>query len=272
MKHAAGNKTGLAALIVIALAAGALFALGPRSTDRENTLSVFAASSFAWVLRENAGLIQQETGLRVQVVEAASSTLARQIAEGAPADVFVTADQAWLDYLADNDSLRGAPLEVAGNRLGLAFEMAVFADFCPVSFVAEADAPTLYLACPYAGRVATGDPAFVPLGKYAAQAIGHYQWKFPLAPAASARAAMVLFEQGAAGGGIFYVTDIAASDTPLTWFEIPAGAHDPIVYRAAALKQSNEAATENFLNFLKSEAFRTILADAGFETESSGTE
>lgn len=264
MKNDSAKKIGFAALMLVVLAIGALFYFGPKPLDNDARINVFAASSFAWVLNENRELIEEQTGLEVIVVEAASSTLARQITEGAPADVFITADNMWLDYLTEKNVPKDELTEIARNSLGLAFEVMAFARFCPVQFVAQPDAPTLLTACPYTGRIVTGDPAFVPLGKYTAEAMEFYKWDFTLVPALNARAALVLFDESAVMAGIFYKTDILSSEKPMTWYAIPTGAHAPIIYWAVPLKDSNDDATENFINFLKSQAFRTILEDKGF--------
>ena len=241
-----------------------LFRYGQGDRGRENQITVFAASSFAYVLHENEALIEEQTGLDIVIVEAASSTLARQIVEGAPADVFIAADKEWLDYLAEGGLYESDPLEVARNRLVLVFSPPVM-DFCQVHFFAPPSAPDLLGACPYAGWVATGDPAFVPLGKYAHEAIEFYQWSVTLAPAPDARAAYILLNSGATEAGLLYKTDVMASEKDWAWFEIPEESHSPILYWAVALKQSDSSKTENFLNFLKSESFGTILRAKDFE-------
>lgn len=255
---------GLLAIGLVIVAVVALFYFGPEPADKDDTVTVFAASSFAWVLHENRDLIERQTGLDLIVVAAASSTLARQIAEGAPADMFITADNVWLDYLAEKGVQEGDAQEIARNRLGLAFDLYAFAKICTFLFRPHPDAPRLLETCPVTERLATGDPESVPLGKYATEAISFYGWDFPIAPSSNARAALALLEANVVIGGIFYRTDVLSSEKLVSWYEIPEESHSPIIYWAVPLKDSNGDATENFINFLKSETFRTILEDKGF--------
>lgn len=259
-------KIGIILFLLVFMAALYAFMAG-EDKRTENSLTVFAASSFAYVLHEEKQAIEAATGLELTIVEAASSTLARQIEEGAPADVFITADKVWLDYLKDKALLAGPEIAIAGNTLSLIFYLAIYNDFCDVQFFAAPSAPDLLNACPYSGKVATGDPEFVPLGKYATEALEFYKIKLELVPAVDASAARALFETGATGGAILYTTELRDLDEGLTAFSFPRESHQPILYFAASLKQSNSFATENFINFLKSETFRTILKARGFEVE-----
>lgn len=257
------NKKVIIIIALLAVLAAALAWLGTENRS-SGTLTIFAASSFAWVLEKNQPLIEEQTGLDIVVVEAASSTLARQIEQGAPAEVFVTADKAWLDYLSEKGRYDGVPLEVARNRLVFALGEGA-AEYCNVQFFAPPNADHLLGACPFEGTVATGDPDYVPLGKYAREAIDHFGWTLNLIPASDARGALALVETGAADAGLLYRTDVLASSYGIAGYEVPEEAHEPILYWAAALKGSNPDATKNFFAFLKSEAFITILKDTGFE-------
>lgn len=259
-------KIGIILFLLVFVAALYAFMAGEKFKPK-NALTVFAASSFAYVLHEEEQIIETATGLDLIIVEAASSTLSRQIAEGAPADIFITADKVWLDYVKDKDLLAGPEIAIAGNSLSLVFYLAIYNDFCNVQFFAAPSAPDVLAACPYSGKIATGDPEFVPLGKYAAEALEFYGIELGLVPATNATAARVLLETGAAGGAILYTTEIRGIDETITAFPFPTESHQPILYFAAAVKQSNLVATENFINFLKSEAFKTILEARGFEVK-----
>lgn len=229
----------------------------------KDDLIVFAASSMAYVLEDARADIEKATGVKLVIVDAASSTLARQIAEGAPADVFISADGQWLDYLNQAGHFEGKPIAFARNRLVLV----LFDGSCSIRWAIHPTAPIYIEACSIQDRLATGDPETVPLGKYAADAIEFYKWDFPIAPTPNARAALALVETGAVKGGILYRTDAMSSKIELQIYEIPENSHSPILYRAAAVKQSNAEVTENFLNFLQSEAFKTILKVRGFEVD-----
>lgn len=220
----------------------------PQSISK--TLIVYTASSFAYVLNETKDLIEKETGVPIVISEAASSTLARQIETGAPVDIFVTADLSWLQYLQQKDLVEAEPVEIAINRL---------------VYAAPKGQDFLHLEI---GPFVTGDPAYVPLGKYAKEALialGTWQQLEPdLISGVSARDALRILEARAALFGILYRTDVLSSEHVYIVEEIPENLHSPIIYWVVSLKDSNGDATENFINFLKSETFRTILRDKGF--------
>ncbi|MCH7630417.1 MAG: molybdate ABC transporter substrate-binding protein [Proteobacteria bacterium] len=227
---------------------------GQGDKERENQLTVFAASSFAWVLHEQEEFIEGKTGLDIIIVEAASSTLARQIARSAPADVFITADAVWLDYLAEGGYYEGDPVKIARNRL-------VWATALHYYLKAKVIEPM--------GPIITGDPAYVPLGKYALEAMENIGFpekiRQEIIPATSARDALRILETGNIDIGIIYKTDALSSEIMTIFSEIPEESHSPILYWAVAVKQSNSGKTKKFLDFLKSEDFKTILQSKGFE-------
>jgi len=260
-------KMKIALGLVLAVLMAALVFAFPGRNNPGKTLNVFAASSFAWVLREQEALIEHKTGLDIIIVEAASSTLARQIVEGAPADVFITADKVWLEYLESH--YEGNPLEIARNRLVFVLAPEA-AGYCNVQFFAPPNAEHLLGVCPFEGKVAAGDPAYVPLGKYTMEAIVHYGWTLDLVPGQDARAALALLEKGATPAAILYRTDILGAGQGWADYEIPEQSHTPILYWAVAVKQSNPDATNKFLRLLKSEAFKTILQGKGFEVDEGG--
>ncbi len=259
-------KIGIILFLMVFLAALYAF-MASEEIKPKNALTVFAASSFAYVLHEEEAAIEAATGLELTIVEAASSTLARQIEEGAPADVFITADKVWLDYLKEKNALDGQEITIAGNSLSLLFPFEIYNNFCNVQFFAPPTAPDVLAACPFSGKIATGDPEFVPLGKYAAEALAFFEIELDLVPAANASAARALFKTGATGGAILYTTEIRELEETITAYPFPTESHQPILYFAAFLKQSNMVATENFINFLKSETFETILRARGFVVE-----
>ena len=229
----------------------------------KDDLIVFAASSMAYVLEDARADIEKATGVKLVIVEAASSTLARQIQQDAPADVFISADAVWLDHLKVGGHFEAKPISFARNRLVLVF----FDGSCSIQWVIHPTAPNYIAACSINERLATGDPQTVPLGKYAAESIEFYKWDFPIAPTPNARAALALVETEAVKGGILYRTDAMSSKIEFQIYEIPENSHSPILYWAAAVKQSNAEVKENFLNFLQSETFKTILKERGFEVD-----
>ena len=182
-------------------------------------------------------------------VFAASSALARQIEQGAPAGIFASADEPWADYLQERNFLvpgtRSSPL---GNQLVL---------------IAPADQPGEVALTPGvdllsrlgpSGRIATGDPASVPVGKYAQAALtslGIWGKVAPrLARAENVRAALLLVERGEAPLGIVYATDAAASEGVRVVGTFPEDTHPPVTYPFALLKGGDTQEARALLAFL----------------------
>jgi molybdate transport system substrate-binding protein len=223
---------------------------------RERTaVTVFAASSTTEVLQELAAAFEKKTGTSVRLSFAASSVLARQIEAGAPAEVFVSADLEWMDYLAHKGLIRaGSRRDLAGNRLVLV---------TPRGHALHAVlAPGFDLPGAFTGRLA------VPAGRYARQALEHFGWWAALLPrlaqAENVRAALRLVEVGEAGAGIVYATDAAASTEVVVAGTFPPSSHAPIVYPAALCGEAGPSAAA-FLDFLSSKEAAGAWRAAGFE-------
>ena len=185
---------------------------------------------------------------------AASSALAKQIEEGAPADVFVSADLDWMAYLAERDLVQpDTEVELLGNRLALVAP----AD----SEAAAAIAPGFDLAGLLGdGRLAIANVDAVPAGRYgkaALEALGVWESVSELAQAENVRAALALVALGEAPLGIVYATDAAAEPAVRTVGVFPEDTHPPIVYPAAATAEAGPDAAA-FLAFLQSAPARAI--------------
>ena len=223
-------------------------------------ITVFAAASTTEALGEITDQFRRDTGIEVRLNFAASSTLAKQIEAGATADVFLSADQEWMDYLAGKNLLRtGSRLDLLGNELVL---------------IAGKDGPMTAkmekgfdLASCFKGRLAVGDPSNVPAGKYAQQAMESLGWwdalKGRLAPAADVRSALRLVEVGEASVGIVFATDAAASKKVTVIGVFPADSHKPILYPVALTAGASPAA-ERFLQALRGEPARQVFLRHGF--------
>lgn len=228
----------------------------------DRALTIFAAASLTEAFRD-AGTAWHQAGHPAPVFSfAGSSTLARQIAAGAPADVFVSADAAWMDQVEKSGRVvPGTRADIAGNRLVL---VAAAGREGPVPL--RADALTALLGP--TGRLAIGDPAHVPAGIYARQALTRLGlWSTVatrLAPAADVRAALLLVSRGETPAGIVYATDAAAAPTLAVLATFPAPSHDPIRYPAAAIAGVSTDQARAFLAFLRAPAGRAILARRGF--------
>ena len=184
-----------------------------------------------------------------RLVFAASSTLARQIEQGAPADLFASADEPWMDYLQQRDltvpDSRTSPL---GNRLVLIAPANQPGD---IALTPGADLVTRLGA---QGRLATGDPASVPVGKYAEAALkklGIWDATAPrIARADSVRAALLLVERGEAPLGIVYATDAAVSKAVRVVGTFPEDTHPPISYPFALTRHGDRPEAKALLAFL----------------------
>lgn len=225
---------------------------------RAAELTVFAAASLTNALREIA------TGRTdVKFSFASSSTLARQIEQGAAADLFMSADEEWMDYLAQRGLIatetRVAPLS---NALAL---VAPFGQARPVTV-----APGLDLAALLGpgGRLVTGDPAHVPVGRYAKQALerlGLWAVAEPrLARAENVRAALLLVERGEAPYGIVYATDAAVAPKVRVVGTFPADSHSPISYPMAVVKARDSTAARALLAELTGPKAKAVYGKLGF--------
>lgn len=193
---------------------------------------------------------------------AASSALARQIRAGAPADLFLSADEEWMtDVQKAGFVMRGTRANLAGNRLVL---------------VAPAGKPVrlrIARAMPIVralgdGRLAMANPDSVPAGKYgqaALSALGVWpQLAGRIARGENVRAALALVERGATPLGVVYATDARASQGVVVVGTFPASSHPPIRYPLARLTTSRHRQAEGFRRFLLSPAGKAILARHGF--------
>jgi molybdate transport system substrate-binding protein len=228
----------------------------------EHVLTVFGAASMTNVLQAVGDAYTIETQVPVRFSFAGSSALARQIESGAPADVFVSADQEWMDYLQER-KLVAAELRVniASNTLVLV---------APVdSTVQLRIAPGFPLAAALGekGRIATGDPASVPVGKYAQAALTTLGvWNGVadrLVPADNVRTALNFVARSEVPLGIVYATDARSEPRVRVVDTFPATSHPPITY-PAAVTVTGGADAAGFVRFLRSAKAQTIFDKAGF--------
>jgi len=218
--------------------------------------SVFAAASLSSALTE---LATHYEGMRLSV--ASSSTLAKQIAAGAPADIYFSANTEWMDYLQARQHIeQDTRVDLLGNALVvIASREEPFA----VHFARDFD-----FAGAFAGRLALGDPDHVPAGQYARQALEALGWwpalKNRIAPAPDVRAALVYVERGECAAGLVYATDATQSDRVITLATVPDSLHRPIVYPAAIVKGRASAQTRSLLEFFSSDTAAVIFRKHGF--------
>lgn len=221
-------------------------------------ITVFAAASLAETMNRLAADYSKQSGRQVAVSLAASSVLARQIEASGGADLFVSADEDWMDYLEKKALLAaGTRRNLLGNRLVL---------------IAPAGSPAIGFRPGFdlkgalkGGRLAIADPATVPAGKYGREALTALcAWEgVPLAPAENVRVALAYVARGEAPLGVVYETDARAEPKVRVAAVFPVGSHTPIRYPAALIRDARPEA-KGFLDYLSSPAARAIFEGAGF--------
>jgi molybdate transport system substrate-binding protein len=229
-------------------------------------VTVFAAASLTDAMKDIGAAWQKQGHPALRLSFGASSTLARQIEQGAPANVYASADERWMDYLAKRNLI--APdtrRTLLTNRLVLI----VPADH-PEHVKIGPDLNLDALLGPD-GRVATGDPTHVPVGLYAKQALtklGLWQKAEPrLAATADVRAALLLVERGEAAAGIVYATDARISPKVMVAGTFPPDSHEPIAYPFAVVKSGDTKDARALMTFLESKQAAAIFAHRGFSPE-----
>lgn len=240
----------------------AALALLPGAQAAERGPLLLAASSLQGALDEVADAWAAKGHARPRLSYAASSALARQIIAGAPADIFISADEGWMDAAARAGWLRvDTRATLLGNRLVL---------IVPRSKAVRLDpAPGFDLARLLGtGRLAVADTGSVPAGRYAKVALRRLGvWRSVekhLAPAENVRAALALVERGAAPVGIVYASDAHASRRVRVAGRFPLSSHPPIRYPVAVLKAARHSDAKLFRDFLLSPQARAIFLRHGF--------
>jgi molybdate transport system substrate-binding protein len=233
---------------------------------RAEGLTVFAAASLTDAMKDVVALWVKAGNEAPRLSFGSSSTLALQIEQGAPANLFASADEKWMDDLAKHDMI--APdtrQDLLGNDLVLVV---------PSDHPAHVDIKPgfdLLALLGSDGRLATGDPAHVPVGIYAEQALrklGLWDRVAPrIAAAADVRSALLLVERGEAPAGIVYRTDAAVSKAVTIAGVFPESSHDRITYPFAVTKAGDTAEARAFLTFLSTPAARDAWGRRGFKVE-----
>ena len=230
---------------------------------QDKALTVFAAASMKNALDEIDAAYTANSGVKITVSYGPSSGLARQIEQGAPADVFISADSDWMDYATAKKSInRSTRVNLLGNNIVLIAPKDSRIDNVNIG-------PGFDLAkLAGDGKVATGDVKSVPAGKYAKAALeklGSWQAAEPkFAMADNVRAALTLVARGEAALGIVYSTDARIESGVKTVGTFPAGSHPAIIYPVAATTTARPEASD-YLAFLRSAAAKSIFENYGFK-------
>jgi len=237
-------------------------------TAAQGEVVVFAAASTTNAVTEIADLFAARGLGRITTSFASSSTLAKQIASGAPANVYLSANEKWMDFLEEKGAIEEASrFDLLGNRLVLIAPVQ-----SPIQTVDVRRGLDLAALLGKDGRLSTGDPEHVPVGIYARQAMESLglwdQVKDRLAPMKDVRAALVLVERAEAPLGVVYATDAAITKKVRIVGAFPLESHPPIVYPVAAVAGQKTDAAARFLDFLKTPEARTVFEKYGFEARS----
>lgn len=255
-------KRLLAATILSAVVAATL-ALGAPAAALAQDAVVFAAASLKTALDDAAAAFAEETGHDLAISYAGSSALARQIEQGAPADLFVSANVAWMDHLAQAGLIReDSRVDLLANRIALVAPAS--------SQVAIAIAPGFDLAGALGpdGRLAMAETTSVPAGIYGRTALEHLGvWESVadrVAMSENVRAALALVSRGEVPLGIVYATDATADDAVRLVAVFPEETHPPIVYPAALTAERENPVAAAFLAWLGTPQARPHFERQGF--------
>jgi molybdate transport system substrate-binding protein len=248
-------------LLLVAFAFAVL--AGPASAA---SVTVYAAASLTDALNAIDAAYQKHSGVEIKASFASSSTLARQIAQGAPAQVYASADTKWMDYLDKktliDDSTRS---DLLGN--GLAVIAPSDSKISPQAIGRATDWAKLLGS---GGRIAVGDPAHVPAGIYAKEALvtlGAWNALEPrLARADNVRGALAFVARGECPLGIVYITDARISPMVKIVGVFPKASHSPIVYPFAVVKGAKSPAVMAYFRYLTGPEAASVFRRYGFAT------
>ncbi|WP_312122212.1 molybdate ABC transporter substrate-binding protein [Kosakonia cowanii] len=236
-----------------------------QAVAQEGKITVFAAASLTNAMQDIAAAYTKEKQVKVVSSFASSSTLARQIEAGAPADLFISADQKWMDYAVEKKAVDSASREtLLGNSL------VVVAPKSGAQGEIKIDAKTDWNSLLKGGRLAVGDPEHVPAGIYAKEALqklGAWETLSPkLAPAEDVRGALALVERSEAPLGIVYGSDAVASKGVKVVGTFPEASHKKVEYPLAIVDGHKNATVSAFYDYLKGPQASEIFKRYGFTT------
>lgn len=248
---------------VIKLLLGSILILVSTVSNAQDKVTIFAAASLTNAISDIAAQYEKEQSVQIQTSFASSSTLAKQIEKGAPADIFISADSKWMSYLQDKTLLKvDSRVNLLGNQLVL---IAPKSRAFKVEMVKGFD-----IANAFNGKLCTGQIDSVPAGIYAKQSLISLNWwdaiKMRIVGTQDVRAALIFVERGECDAGIVYATDAKVSNKVEELSAFPETSHEQIVYPLALVKTANAAAT-SFYDYLKSEKAKVIFRQYGFTTK-----
>lgn len=250
----------------LALGAALSITLAGQALAESHRITVFAAASLTNAMQDIAAQYQKEKNVEVAASFASSSTLARQIDAGAPADLFISADQKWMDYAVEKGTIKTDTREtLLGNSL------VVVAPAASKQGDIIIDAKTDWVSLLKGGRLAVGDPDHVPAGIYAKEALQKLgAWdslSHKLAPAEDVRGALALVERDEAPLGIVYGSDAVAGKGVKVVGTFPGDAHKKVEYPMAIVKGHDNPTVTAFYRYLKGPEAAKVFQKYGFTTK-----
>lgn len=257
------RRSWLGAVVCWALALSFAPGIAQAQNQKQVNLVVFAAASLKNALDEVAATWAKDAGKPAPKISyAASSALAKQIEQGAPADLFISADLDWMDYLTDRKLIEPASrFNLLGNKI-----VVIAPRDSTVSSVTLKGSDLVEALA--GGRLAMANVEAVPAGKYGKAALAKLgAWndvEDHVAQAENVRAALLLVARGEAPLGIVYSTDAAAEPDVKIVATFPEDSHPPIIYPAALIKERSNTDAKAFLDFLRSTKARTSFEKQGF--------
>ncbi|OKO87701.1 molybdenum ABC transporter substrate-binding protein [Bradyrhizobium sp. NAS80.1] len=250
--------------VVCALLLALIFSAGSpgRAQGAGADLLVFAAASLKTVLDDVNAHWQTHAGKWAAISYASSAALAKQIEQGAPADIFISADEDWMDYLAERKLIKPETRsDLVGNRLVL---IAPKGADLHVDIIPGFPLPSLVGH----GRLAMANTDAVPAGKYgraALESLGVWDSvKDRIAQAENVRAALLLVSRGEAPLGIVYRSDAVSDPAVVTVGSFPESTHPRIIYPVAVVAGSTKPDAAAFIDLLRSPEARSIFEKQGF--------
>lgn len=262
------HRSGLVIATILGVVIAACLLVVPHQTwASDKAPTVFAAASLKTALDAIAQDWREDGGQAPVIAYAATSALAKQIEQGAEADIFISADQAWMDYVAGQGLIdEKSRTNLVGNTLVL-----IAPKDSDLTVTLEPDVPLATLLGE--GRLAIANVRAVPAGRYGKAALVSLgiwdEVKTKLAEAENVRAALRLVSRGELPLGIVYVSDAKADPNVKILAHFPGDSHPPIVYPAARLARSDAPGARAFLDYLRSPAARRRFDENGFAATES---
>ncbi len=231
---------------------------------KSSTLTLFAAAGTRLATEEVCNLFEKNEVVKVDRNYASSGTLAKQIANGAPGNVYISANKQWVDYLVKQGEMDSSSVsKLGGNRLAVVVPVNSSVDTIPTldalkEFMLQSD------------KISIGDPGYVPVGKYAKQALSNLEWFAPieekLVLAKDVSSVLHFVELGECDFGIVYRSEASRSEKVKSVFLLPDSLHQPITFYIGTLKNGGEKAEKLKAMFLSEEA-KNIFSSYGFIIE-----